>query len=153
MSKPSRSAPNIPAVAVLVAIGAVLLGLFVFRPSRTSGDLREWTPADHDQPAGAPAAPNRPKGAQPKTQDGNLVEMAWARSCATCHGPSGRGDGPTGPMVKAPDLTRPAWQEKVTDEEIAQTIRKGRNQMPAFDLPPNVIQGLVQRIRANRAQR
>lgn len=56
-------------------------------------------------------------------------------------------------MVKAPDLTRAAWQEKVTDEEIAQTIRNGRNGMPKFDLPPSVVQGLVQRIRANRASR
>lgn len=153
MSKPSRTAPQTPAVAAAAAIGAVLLGLFVFRPGRTSTEVREWTPRDHDQPAGAQPAPNRPKGTAPKSQDGNLVEMAWARSCASCHGAQGRGDGPQGPMLKAPDLTRAAWQEKVTDEEIAQTIRKGRNAMPAFELPPNVVQGLVQRIRANRAQR
>jgi len=142
-----------PVIAAVTAVGAVLVGLFVFRAGRPSGELREWTAADHDQPAGAQPAPNRPKGAKPNTQDGSLVEMAWTKSCATCHGRSGRGDGPQGAMVKAPDLTRASWQEKVTDDEIVQTIRKGRNSMPAFDLPPNVVQGLVQRIRANRAQR
>ena len=50
-------------------------------------------------------------------------------------------------MVQAPDLTRFDWQSQVTDDEIGQTIRKGRNKMPAFDLPPSVLQGLVQRIR------
>lgn len=55
-------------------------------------------------------------------------------------------------MVRAPDLTDPAWQDRVTDAQIAETIRKGRNQMPAFDLPAQVIDGLVQRIRAARVR-
>jgi cytochrome c oxidase cbb3-type subunit 3 len=53
-------------------------------------------------------------------------------------------------MVQAPDLTRAEWQGRVTDDDLAQTIRKGRNKMPAFDLPPNVLQGVIQRIRASR---
>ena len=55
-------------------------------------------------------------------------------------------------MVKSPDLTRADWQAKVTDAEMAELIRKGRNKMPAFDLPPKVIEGLVRRIRVNRAR-
>ncbi|EYF07887.1 Hypothetical protein CAP_6909 [Chondromyces apiculatus DSM 436] len=55
-------------------------------------------------------------------------------------------------MVRAPDLTDPAWQDRVTDSYIAETIRKGRNQMPAFDLPDQVVSGLVQRVRASRAR-
>lgn len=55
-------------------------------------------------------------------------------------------------MVKSPDLTRADWQAKVTDAEMAELIRKGRNKMPAFDLPPKVIEGLVRRIRMNRAR-
>ena len=57
-------------------------------------------------------------------------------------------------MVRAPDLTRPDWQGKVTDAEILQSIRKGKNKMPAFDgaLPPQVLEGLVQRIRAVRGK-
>jgi cytochrome c oxidase cbb3-type subunit 3 len=145
---------------VLVAVtaaAALLLGAFVFRPGRSAGDVREWTPADHDQPAGAgQAPPPKAKQGQPKgsgQQDASLVEMAWTKSCASCHGPGGRGDGPSGPMVKAPDLTRADWQDRVTDEQIAETIKNGRNSMPKFDLPPNVLQGLVARIRASKAKR
>jgi cytochrome c oxidase cbb3-type subunit 3 len=50
-------------------------------------------------------------------------------------------------MVRAPDLTRAEWQERVSDQEIAEVIRKGRNKMPAFDLSPPIIDGLVKRIR------
>ena len=53
-------------------------------------------------------------------------------------------------MIRAPDLTDPGWQDRVTDAQIAEVIRKGRNKMPAFDLPDQVIDGLVQRIRAAR---
>jgi len=69
-----------------------------------------------------------------------------------CHGERGRGDGPQGPMLRAPDLTRADWQSRVTDEDIVQTIRNGRNNMPKFDLPPAALDGLVKRIRANRAR-
>jgi mono/diheme cytochrome c family protein len=131
----------------------LLLGFLVFWSGRTSGDVREWTPDDHDQPASAQGQPS-PQG-KPRGQDNgeNLVELAWSRQCAACHGPQGHGDGPQGPMVQAPDLSRAEWQGRVTDDDILQTIRKGRNKMPAFDLPPSVLQGLVQRIRANRGSR
>lgn len=156
MSQSPRSAPPALLIVAATAVVALLLGLFLFRPGRSSGELREWSAADHDQAASADGqtSPGKPKAAQPKGgPDGNLVELAWARSCTTCHGQVGRGDGPQGKMMKAPDLTRADWQDRATDEEIALTIRKGRNSMPAFDLPPSVIQGLVQRIRANRAKR
>ncbi len=56
-------------------------------------------------------------------------------------------------MVRAQDLTRAEWQSQVTDEQIAEVIRKGRNRMPAFEsLPPQVITGLVARIREHRAR-
>lgn len=78
--------------------------------------------------------------------------MAWSRQCASCHGIEGRGDGPNGPMVKAPDLSRPDWQAATSDEQIAAVIREGRNKMPRFDLPPPTIAGLVRRIRALRGR-
>lgn len=55
-------------------------------------------------------------------------------------------------MLRVPDLTRTEWLDRASDQEIAETIRKGRNKMPAFDLPPQVIDGLVKRIRAGRAK-
>ena len=74
------------------------------------------------------------------------------QTCNTCHGPLGKGDGPQGSLVKAPDLTRPDWQAKVTDEEIAARIRSGKGLMPPNDLPDSTIKGLVARVRALRGQ-
>ena len=54
-------------------------------------------------------------------------------------------------MVKAPDLTKAAWQASVTDEQIARTIMEGKGKMPKFDLPPADIAGLLKRVRQSKA--
>jgi cytochrome c oxidase cbb3-type subunit 3 len=146
----------------LGAIGATLttVALVLFtgcdRPPSPES-LRDWAPGDHHsieddrpsaaQPAAQPAAPRGSAGSNEATQ---LAELAWRQQCTTCHGPMGKGDGPTGPMVQAPDLTRAAWQSKVTDAEIVSTIRAGKNKMPKFDLPDPVLRALVVRIRSLR---
>jgi mono/diheme cytochrome c family protein len=79
-----------------------------------------------------------------------LVDLTWRQQCANCHGVTGHGDGQLGPMVRAPDLTREDWQSKVTDREIAATIKSGKGKMPNFDVPEPVIDGLVARVRATR---
>ncbi len=159
MSQPFRL--RSPVVSAAIAIGALLLGLVVFWSRRPPADLKEWSPADHDQPspAGQPGQMGQPRQVAsprqrpaPEQDTAGLVELAWSRNCAACHGERGRGDGPQGPMLRAPDLTRADWQGKVSDEEIAQTIRGGRNNMPKFDLPPAVLDGVVKRIRANRVR-
>lgn len=140
-----------PRLGIISAMLLLTLGAC----GRSSSDMREWQPSDHDQPAGQTGqqVPARPSSSSQSGPDKSLVEIAWARNCASCHGPIGRGDGPQGPMVRAQDLTRAEWQSQVTDEQIADVIRKGRNRMPAFDsLPPQVITGLVARIRENRTR-
>lgn len=134
----------------LVVLAAVGLAGCNAPPS----DLREWRADDHDQPdrPTAQTSARAPNAASPDSADKDLVELSWQRSCIRCHGPSGRGDGPEGPMVRAPDLTRGEWQDAVTDEQIAAVIRGGRNKMPSFDLPDTVVKGLVARIRARRAR-
>jgi cytochrome c oxidase cbb3-type subunit 3 len=120
------------------------------------GSAKEWTPVDHhsqdDEKAqaaqGAQAA--QPKGGGRGDDAVQLVEIAWRQQCATCHGPSGKGDGPMGAMMQAPDLTRAAWQTKASDADIAAVIQSGRNKMPKFDLPDPVVRGLVARIRSLR---
>lgn len=117
------------------------------RPS----SVREWNASDHDQPgaaAGQVTARPDSSGADP-----GLIDLAWRRNCVSCHGPIGRGDGPQGPMLRVPDLTRAEWQDRVSDDEIAAVVRDGRNKMPAFGntLSPTLIDGIVQRIRRTKA--
>ncbi len=118
-------------------------------PDRGS-DVRTWAAADHDDEEGPGAARQVPADsarAAGAGVDPSLVELSWAQKCASCHGPRGQGDGPNAAMYAAPDLTRDDLLGRVTDEELALTIRKGRGKMPAFDLPPSVVEGLVKRIR------
>ena len=96
--------------------------------------------------------PRAPASGAGANADEMLVEMTWDENCASCHGPTGHGDGPNGPLVKAPDLTRADWQAKVTDAEIAQQIKGGKGLMPKFDIPDNTIKGLIARIRASKGQ-
>ena len=122
-----------------------------------SGDsLKEWGPADHhssdDDKLAAQAANQGGRGSGGANDTAQLVDLAWRQQCTRCHGSIGKGDGPMGPMVQAPDLTRDDWQAKVADGDMAAIIKNGRNKMPKFDLPDPVLQGMVARIRALRGR-
>jgi mono/diheme cytochrome c family protein len=147
---------NLSALGRLLCTAAISAGLFACDPAPS--EVREWTPADHDPP-GLGEGQGQGQGAKVAARtvasseiDPGLIELAWQRNCFTCHGRNGQGDGPQGPMVRAPDLTDAGWQGRVSDAQIAETIRRGRNKMPAFDLPPQVVEGLVKRIRTGRAR-
>jgi len=122
---------------------------------------KEWTPADHDkEEQTGPGAQAR--GAQAPAQKGGagdagdstaqLVEMTWQNNCFACHGPMGKGDGPSGPMVNAKDLTKADWQSTVSDADLAAAILGGKGRMPKFDLPESVVKGLVARIRTMKGR-
>jgi len=124
---------------------------------------REWTATDHGrgpdeqnpartaaQAAPPPRGAAGDGGAQAAGNLNNVVELTWQNQCVVCHGRIGHGDGPNGPMVRAPDLTREDWQSKVSDAEIVATIRNGKNQMPKFDVSDPIAAGLAGRIRASR---
>ncbi len=139
-------------VLVMLGLSACLSGCDA---PPAAAEVREWTPQDHDRSdekervaSGAQAAP----GSGGKDDGRALVEVTWRNQCATCHGLTGHGDGPNGPMVKASDLTRDDWQSSVTDDQIAASITNGKGRMPRFELPPAVLKGLVARIRASRGR-
>lgn len=116
-----------------------------------SVELKEWTATDHDgEQKGAASGKQGAKGDAGGTPA--LVEITWRQQCATCHGVAGKGDGPQGPMFKAADLARSDWQDKVKDDEIVATIVNGKGRMPKFELPEDIVRGLVLRIRSFRAQ-
>ena len=119
----------------------------------SAAGLKEWAPSDHDgenratKNATANQAPRGDGGGLPM-----LVEVTWRNPCQSCHGATGHGDGPQGPMFKAADLGREEWQSKVKDEEIAATILAGKGRMPKFELPEALVRGLVGRVRSFRGQ-
>lgn len=52
--------------------------------------------------------------------------------CVMCHGADGGGDTAMGKKVNAADL-RDAKVQSKKDDELAATISKGKNKMPAFE--------------------
>jgi mono/diheme cytochrome c family protein len=161
--------------AALVAIGfpphpwvfaSLALALLACDRPPAADSLREWTPADHHSndddklatgaqqatASGAGERPRQPPGASGQTDVTQLVDLTWRQQCSACHGSIGKGDGQMGPMVNAPDLTREDWQARATDAEIGAAIKNGRGKMPGFNVPDQVIQGLVARVRASRGR-
>lgn len=136
-------------VWVAQCILGAILGLSACDSSAVA--TREWTPADHGQP---PGASDDGRAAPPVAEPGGEARAAkalWGVSCAGCHGVAGRGDGPTPPPgAKIPDLTAPDFQKQYTDEQLAETIRKGNGLMPAFasKLSPKAIAAMVGHVRA-----
>jgi mono/diheme cytochrome c family protein len=140
-------------VALLVV--GVLAGLCACeeRPS----DLRPWRASDHDhtsQPSSAQVEAEPADGGRESLFGiSEVVVAAWRQNCVVCHGVIGRGDGPQGPMVRAPDLSRPDFHARLSDEQIAEVIRRGRGSMPAFPLPEQTVTGLVKLVRLLDASR
>jgi hypothetical protein len=144
--------PRGRAVAKQLRRAAVPLLFLTLACNERPSDLREWRAGDHDRADSPPSQqgqvdPTKPEGPQiPGLEDVTIV--AWSQNCTQCHGQLGRGDGPRGPMLKATDLSSPTWQASVTDQQIAASIKLGKNQMPSFkQLPDATIANLVRLVR------
>ena len=106
------------------------------------------------------AAPPPPPQPPPIPADAMAAaEAKWNIFCSTCHGKTGRGDGPAAAALQ-PDLLRDysdlAWQKSVTDEYLALAILKGGAAVgksplmpPSPDLQdrPEIVRGLVRVVR------
>ncbi|HEX2730660.1 MAG TPA: cytochrome c [Polyangiaceae bacterium] len=118
-------------------------------------DLRPWKPSDHTNAgSGSPASPAQNNPRQVTGEDTNttpgLEEVtiaSWRANCANCHGAMGQGDGPQAAMFQPRDLGDPVWQKATSDEQIFQSIQKGKNKMPGFALPEKVARNLVALVR------
>lgn len=119
------------------------IALLILPACSKDKDSREWAAQDHDQPGQPPAATAESNKTTPQ-------DDAYRTSCASCHGIDGKGDGPMGRSLRVADLSSVAWQQRVSDEEIAKVIVEGRGQMPAFKLPPEELDGMVKKVRSFR---
>ncbi len=132
---------------------------FALACNSAPADLRQWKASDHDHTVNpnADQVQVTDAGSEAANQGfDDVTIVAWQQNCTSCHGALGRGDGPQGQLLHAADLSRPDWQEAVTDEAIATTIREGRGRMPSFNLPDATVTRLVTLVRMlnlNRMQR
>lgn len=81
--------------------------------------------------AGSQLAIASPKEADSPGVDQTKGKEVYARYCAGCHGPKGKGDGY---VLLGPDpanLTRPAMKTK-SDAALLQTIHEGKPNMPSW---------------------
>lgn len=138
-------------------LGCALLPLITaLACNERPADVREWRASDHDHTDNPSSGqvqvdPSASAQAPPGLEDVTIV--AWQQNCTKCHGQLGRGDGPQGPMVKATNLSDPAWQQAATDEQIARVIKEGKGAMPGFKLPDATIDKLVKLVRMMNAAR
>jgi len=119
-------------------------------------------PAASAAPGPAPAPPPMfGEGPPAAVTAADQAKQIWETGCVACHGPAGRGDGSMAAQLtpRPRDHGDPAWQDAVTDDEIAKVIVGGgaalgkSASMPARpDLAerPEVLAELVRRIRGFR---
>ncbi|HKV04853.1 MAG TPA: cytochrome c [Candidatus Acidoferrales bacterium] len=92
-------------------------------------------------------------GVTPRTNanaaaDASAGQQTFESNCVVCHGKDGTGTA-AGKSLKAPDLNSEAVQ-KLTDQQIADQISNGKNNMPPFKSTLNneQIKGLVAYVRS-----
>jgi mono/diheme cytochrome c family protein len=79
----------------------------------------------------------------------NAAETTYKSKCAGCHGPDGKGETAAGKAMKAGSFAAPEVA-KMSDDDLATAIAKGKNKMPAYEksLKPEQIKDLVSYIRS-----
>ncbi len=95
-------------------------------------------PAPAKAPAAAASAPAAP--VDPAVTAAAEAEQIFTTRCSVCHGPAGKGDGPGAAALnpKPQNYTDPAFQARVTDEEIEKAILLGGAAVGKSPLmPPN----------------
>jgi len=80
-------------------------------------------------------------------QDG--PSALYKSKCQVCHGPDGKGETPAGKKVGARDFHSPEVA-KMSDPELFEITRKGKEKMPAYDkkLTDDQIKSLIKYIRS-----
>jgi cytochrome c6 len=76
------------------------------------------------------------------------VAALYKSKCQACHGADGKGDTPAGKKLGTKDFHSPEVA-KLSDQELFDTTKKGKDKMPAYDgkLTDDQIKGLIKYIR------
>jgi mono/diheme cytochrome c family protein len=141
---------------VLSWLSVLALGACLGCGSEPSGPSAEAPGGEPEPAAAAPAAPEKPAAASPAARQ--EAEQIFATRCATCHGPTGAGDGPGSAALdpKPRNFHDAAWQASVDDAHIANIIQYGGAAVgksptmpgnPDLTSKPEVVQALVSVIR------
>lgn len=112
----------------------LLRGLSLFL---TLAALAAGMAAAHGRPWPVPEAAKQRKNPVAAGEETlRAAKTAYERLCASCHGASGKGDGPEAQMyeVKPPDFTDAHMMGEMTDGEIFYKISEGRDPMPTFKM-------------------
>jgi mono/diheme cytochrome c family protein len=140
--------------AALLAAAAIGCGSGNDAPQRPAAPAAS-APAE---PAPAPPVPEA-AGASDAVRKADLI---FSTRCATCHGPTGSGDGPGSVALdpKPRDFHDAAWQAQVSDEHLRKIIVEGGGavgksplMLPNPDLvdQPEVVTALVLHVRSLRS--
>lgn len=80
--------------------------------------------------------------------DPELGRQVFLNQCARCHGANGKGGELPG-IGTVPTLADAAWQQRVTEKDIASTIAHGKGAMPSFmgKLEKSELAGVIAYIR------
>lgn len=128
-------------------------------PTGTPAGASGKSAAESATPAPAKSGPAR----QISAEDRKTAEMHFKTLCVTCHGVSGKGDGPGGKNLdpRPRNWTDEKWQDSVTDETLFKVILEGGAAAKLSPLmPPNlqfkdrpgVIWALVEKVRSYRGK-
>ncbi|HMI91521.1 MAG TPA: c-type cytochrome [Polyangiales bacterium] len=134
--------PVVSSLALLAVLGAC---------GSEPAPKREWTPADHGQPANPDESMIATDRVIPgEDPEARAARALWNATCASCHGRDGRGQGeqrPPGATIA--DFTSAEWQASRTDQALTLTIDAGRGMMPAFgkQINPQGIGAMVRHVR------
>lgn len=69
-----------------------------------------------------------------KAKKGDLKKgkKLYLKSCASCHGKTGKADTATGKALKARNFVKGKYKFGSKDKELAKSIKKGKGKMPGF---------------------
>jgi mono/diheme cytochrome c family protein len=118
---------------------------------------QQQKPQEHQHAEGKHTHPDAAKMKNPVASSAASIaagKKLYDAQCASCHGPTGKGDGKAGAMLKPmpSDLSDGEWKHGSTDGEIFTVIRDGARQtgMRAFGsrIPANDIWNLVNYVRS-----